>query len=182
MIESTQIEYEIGMARLDDPELDSVSLFELVDFEFNDGCRYEAIKQESDQIHAIDSYMSNQSIPVYYQLYNPPSLPLAVRLPLCERPQVDPNPQTGIRILRATDVHLQVSALSRSPSVSDFVASDQWRLENFVADELLACREGHRYERRDDPSIQNLFYRRNGPISAAVAISLEAPPGVSVLQ
>jgi hypothetical protein len=52
-----------------------------------------------------------------------------------------------------------------------------WRLEDFIAGELLDCREGAISESVSQPSIDALFNRRSGPIAAAIAISVEAPHG-----
>jgi hypothetical protein len=50
-----------------------------------------------------------------------------------------------------------------------------WTLEHFIADLLLGCVEGSIFKDISEQRIQNLFYRRSGPISAAIAISIEAP-------
>ena len=53
-----------------------------------------------------------------------------------------------------------------------------WRLEDFMAAELLGCREGALFESTSQPSIDALFNRRSGPIAAAISITIEAPAGV----
>jgi len=61
-----------------------------------------------------------------------------------------------------------------------FVAAHRagWRLEHFVADLLLPCKEGHVASGETDQVLERLFYRRAGPIAAAIAITVEAPEGV----
>jgi hypothetical protein len=50
-----------------------------------------------------------------------------------------------------------------------------WPLEHFISDLFLGCSEGTPFETISEGRIQTLFYRRSGPISAAIAISIEAP-------
>ncbi len=52
-----------------------------------------------------------------------------------------------------------------------------WTLPEFMADELVACREGYRYEENDN-AIFNVFNRRSGAIAAAIALTLEAPEAI----
>jgi hypothetical protein len=54
-----------------------------------------------------------------------------------------------------------------------------WRLEEFVCDELLACREGDRFNSPGDYKIERLFYRRTGAIAAAISVTIEAPDAVA---
>jgi hypothetical protein len=44
-----------------------------------------------------------------------------------------------------------------------------------MADLLLGCREGFRFTRNDEVPIQSIFYRRSGPIAAAIAVTVEMP-------
>jgi hypothetical protein len=44
-----------------------------------------------------------------------------------------------------------------------------------MADLLLGCREGHRFTDADREPLNALFYRRSGPISATIAITVQVP-------
>jgi hypothetical protein len=48
-----------------------------------------------------------------------------------------------------------------------------WRLERFVADEVLRCRQGTIFDDSSDPNLYGLLYRRSAPISAAIAITID---------
>jgi hypothetical protein len=54
-----------------------------------------------------------------------------------------------------------------------------WRLEEFVADLLLQCKTGYIAEKESDPGLDAVFRRRTGPIAAAIAITLDAPPDLT---
>jgi len=48
-----------------------------------------------------------------------------------------------------------------------------WRLERFVADEVLRCREGQIFQDLADRNLQDLLYGRAAPIAAAIAITID---------
>ena len=49
-----------------------------------------------------------------------------------------------------------------------------------MADLLLGCREGRRFDNTDHGALEALFYRRSGPISATIAITIEVPDDVEL--
>ncbi len=53
--------------------------------------------------------------------------------------------------------------------------SSGWRLEHFVVNLLLECETGYIANSPDDNGLNYVFNRRTGPISAALAITLDAP-------
>ncbi len=73
--EEGKIDYEIGFARLADPEDLGRAIAVEAEFRFNEGCRYGAIIPFSAQVKAIKEYETKSKLPVYYQLYNPWMLP-----------------------------------------------------------------------------------------------------------
>ena len=50
-----------------------------------------------------------------------------------------------------------------------------WHLEHFVVDLLLECEVGHIAESPNDSGLEYIFNRRTGPISAALALTIDAP-------
>jgi hypothetical protein len=91
----------------------------------------------------------------------------------------------GTRIVSAAELYEFLAAKGKtySPSVADTktLMSDPaakpygWRLEHFMADLLLGCRQGRRYTSDDDIPTRALFYRRSEPIAAAIAVTVEMP-------
>jgi hypothetical protein len=53
-----------------------------------------------------------------------------------------------------------------------------WALEHFVADRLVCCHDGHVASDSPVAALEELFFYRSGPISAAVAVTIEVPAGV----
>jgi hypothetical protein len=180
--EETLVDYEIGFARLADPEDRTLSIGFDTEFRFTDESRYGAIRQSSDQVAAIADYEKEVGLKVYYQLYNPWLVPFVQRIPLIGYyAENDGAPDLGVRIVPASLLRTRLGVDSRpSPVLSDLAAIPPlpaygWRLEDFVCDELLACREGDRFGSIGDAPIQQLFNRRSGAIAAAIAITIEVP-------
>ncbi|MEX1252926.1 MAG: hypothetical protein WEE64_01165 [Dehalococcoidia bacterium] len=178
--EETLVDYETGFARLADPEDWSRSIATETMFEFNDECRYGALLAASNQVKAIKQYERKSRLQVYYQLYNPPALPLTRFVP-SEHITIN-EVGIGTRIVAASQVHKTLATLKsgESPSLkllaktAGGVESLGWPLERFVL-EMLECREGSSFAALDDDRIQSMFFRRTGAIAAAIAITIEGP-------
>lgn len=180
-------DYRIGIGRLVDRLDHAVPLTNQRAFGFKETSVYGAISAGSEQVQHIDSYMKTRHIPVYYGLYNPPSIPYSGLYPasskLAKKSFVN---ELGCRILPSVDVHAALAKLTpgksptfqqlrskktRSPSGS--YSQHGWRLEHFVVDEVMRCREGRVYENAQDENLSALLYGRSAPITAAIAITID---------
>ena len=127
---------------------------------------------------------------VYYSFYNPPTMPYRSAVPhqaslSLQREDIP----LGCRVLRAEDAHLALAKLpvGRTPqfaemavldaSTTDEYAPHGWRLETFIADEVLRCREGCLFERSDDARLYGLLNERDYPIASMITISIDLPEG-----
>jgi len=180
--EEDKIDYEIGFARIADPESLRSSVAVQADFLFNEQCRYGALVAGSDQVKAITEYQKRNKIAVYYQFYNPWRIPFTQRIPLSQFKRPTGKLNLGTRIIPSGIVHRVLGACvgGQKPTlaeVKDLCPRHPfgWPLEHFVADLLLGCVEGVAFKDISEERIQNLFHRRSGPIAAAIAISIEAP-------
>jgi hypothetical protein len=180
--EEDRIDYEIGFARLADPESLQQSVAVQAEFQFDEDCRYGALAAKSEQIKAIVDYEKQNKTPVYYQFYNPWRVPFTQRIPLSQFRRPPGELSLGTRIIPARSVHKLLGRYvsGQKPTLGEVRtlcsnAPYGWTLEHFVADLLLGCVEGSIFKDISEQRIQSLFYRRSGPISAAIAISIEAP-------
>jgi hypothetical protein len=182
--EELPVDYGIGFARLADPEDIRVSLGWQSEFSFTKASRYGALLAGSGQLRAINAYQRKHKLAVYYQLYNPWTLPFVQRIPLVKYAKPTGPLALGTRVIPATAVHgaLHDKAKGYKPTLIDFErlcgAGEHrfgWRLEFFIADLLLQCQEGSLFENISEDRIQAMFYRRSGAISAAIAINIELP-------
>jgi len=157
-------------------------------FSFTKDSEYLAINNGSKQQRVLASYEKMSGIPIYYLLYNPVKLPWSATVPTVKFPNM-PSVKVGCRVVRAQTLHSALSdeATGYHPSYADVASLSApfnglhkggWTLEHFVADELLGCNEGQIASGETDHVLEQLFYNRTGPISAAIAVTIETPPGI----
>ncbi len=182
--EEDRIDYDIGFARLADPEDVRVSLAAETEFSFEENSVYGALTAGSEQVKAIDDFQREKKLSVYYQFYNPWRLPFTQSIPLSTYETPKGNLTLGTRVVPAAAVHTIIGNQPKgsTPKVSDFADccgkgehTYGWCLEFFIADLLLQCKEGSLFKALSEDRIESLFYRRSGPIAAAIAISIELP-------
>ena len=90
--------------------------------------------------------------------------------------------------MSAGDVHAAIAYLpdGRTPRFSEVITSESlnvadefgthgWRIETFVADELLRCRQGRLFENAQDTVLSRLLYGRTAPIAAAILVTIDLP-------
>jgi hypothetical protein len=184
-------DYRIGIGRLVDRIEATVPLTKQRAFGFKETSIYGALLAGSEQVQHIDSYMETRGIPVYYGLYNPPHLPFSGQYPAASTARGEPPAnELGCRVLPATSVHQVLAKLApakapmfkqlkrRKPSsVDDPFWPNGWRLEDFVVNEVMRCREGRLFEDRQDANLRRLLYERSAPITAAISITIDFDEG-----
>lgn len=181
-------DYEIGIGRLFDRTDPAVPLFQQRQFSFADKCVYGALTAGSEQTQNIDSYVKARGVPVYYALYNPPKVPSKGLLPRMRSDAAPDENEVGCRVLRREEVHsvLDGVPMGSPPSFEDLASPERvskfdpfsthgWRLETFVADEVMRCKEGRVFDRAQDEILDNLLYGRTAPIAAAVVLTVDLP-------
>lgn len=166
-------------------------------FHFDRTCRYRALQVGDDQWHAIANYEGAYDIPVHYLLYHPTRIPHKQVLPVLVTgaPTRNTRPAVGCRVVPASVLRAATAGHPRNyaPSYGDLASSlapqfgkNQvgWRLESFVSDELLNCREGYiaREPFGNDEGLLRVFAQRGAPISAALRIEISAPDEAELLQ
>lgn len=159
-------------------------------FTFDKTCHYRALQVGDEQWRAIQGYEQNFRIPIHYLLYHPRSIPSSQIVPL-NAPYLPTRakPTVGCRVLRASALQqaLGVRARNYAPSYTDLVGlgidGDRrvgWRLEEFMADHVLSCREGYISDHpTSDEGLDRVFNRRGAPISAAIRVSIDAPENIN---
>jgi hypothetical protein len=55
----------------------------------------------------------------------------------------------------------------------DGLSEHGWRLEHFIADEVMKCNHGRLFTESFDAEMRALLYGRAGPISSAIAITID---------
>lgn len=183
-------DYLIGIGRLVDRTEPLIPLSTQRAFAFTEDCVFGALTAGSEQAARIDQYMQARGLPVYYSLYNPSRMPFSGMVPRLATEPEDTTIETGCRILAASDVHAMLATLpvGKSPSFAELIVSPRpdlgdchsahgYRLETFVADEVLRCRQGRLFEDSQDQDLRSLLYGRTAPIAAAVVVTIDLPDG-----
>jgi hypothetical protein len=188
VVELEWADYGIGIGRLVDRSEDQPPRTQQRAFSFTSDCVYGAMRSGDRQVQSIEKYMQERRITVYYSFYNPPKVPYRGAVPRpASLPLSREDIPLGCRVLKAVDAHRALAHLpvSRTPqfaemavlgssSIDDY-APHGWRLETFIADEVLRCREGRLFERTDDEDLYALLYLREAPIASMIVISIDLP-------
>ena len=184
--ELDEADYVIGIGRLVDRIEPTVPLSNQRAFAFNQNSFYQATYAGHPQVSRIDRYVKSRGIPVYYGLYNPITLPYDGWYPSLDGLGALGINRIGCRVLPARSVHGALRKLpkNQSPSVANLIrrtridrddpmSTHGWRLERFMADQVLRCRQGKASDDVQDPNLRGLLYGRAAPIFAAISITIE---------
>jgi len=151
------------------------------EFVFDRSCVYRSLKARSDQVRIINELNRRFGESVFYMFYNPSTVPVTIRYPLKSKRTVARG-RLGCRVFFSKEVHGVLDTLSKdhSPTLSAIMeggAASNWRLEEWVADHLLICKVGQRFDESMKDEVRTLLERRSGPIGAAIAVSIALPNG-----
>ena len=176
-------DYRIGFGGLLPSPASPKSLALAHTFEFTGSSKYKALKVADEQYKAIESYEHQNELHVHYLLYNPWTLSASYSYPIAGAISLGRAGNGGCRVAPAAAMRASLTAKAPgySPTFKDIPAamkslshrSSGWRLEEFVSDLLLKCKEGNLFESLDQENIYALFNRRSGPIAAAIAVTIE---------
>lgn len=185
VIELDDFDYELGLALVTRENSDEATIFSKVQYEFDQNSAYGAIKSNDRQCQAIQSHFQETNVPVHYMMYNPVVIPWTFAYPISDSAKKIPRRELGTRIVTSSTVHdiLEEIAEGHSPKLIDFQQTSEnmkisnyrygWSLEDFIADEVLRCREGYPYSKQRDAGLRRLFSRKSGPIFCVVEITIE---------
>lgn len=179
--------YEVGIARLLPIQ---VRTTQKRNFTFTNDSRYRAMEIEDHQYSHIRDYERAFNIPVFYLFYNPWRIPYQVTIPVTASRAPRRPCKVGMRVVPASSVfgHFTAADKGAHPSHKD-VASIHgftqapdvagWRFEDFVVDHVLTCRQGYVASQAPeiDAGLRRVLTLREGPIAAAISITIKAPDG-----
>jgi hypothetical protein len=187
--EDIPLDYMIGFGRLFQADEEWGAVTAPRQFTFTEESRYKALVTGLHQYAAIADYETKREIPVYYLLYNPVRIPSTTVLPISPGQEAPLNPcEVGCRVVPAAQLRTVLNGRpdGSTPAYGELCSSLStpfddpshqagWRLEHFVVDLLLECDVGYIASSPDDNGLNYIFNRRTGPISAALAVTLDAP-------
>ncbi len=177
-------DYQIGFGRLLPSEEMTVELAKQTTYQFSPSSKYKSLLAADRQSVAIAEFEATRQVPVHYLFYNPWDVPSNVTTPFSVVPKLIGAGNAGIRVVPAALVAQKLAgkAPTHAPSFSELTGLvgegshlTGWRLDHFVADLVLGCRQGKLIEPEDQTTMRGLFSERSGPISAAIAVTIEGP-------
>jgi hypothetical protein len=185
--ESQPADYRIGFGRLFEGDVRLESVAEPRLFTFTPDSQYKALVVNDGQYKAIKEYEKKKNIPIYYMLYHPWRVPYSIEIPLVEAYTPSGDLEVGCRVIASADLRKIMSGgKQRSPKYRElinFIPSPEtrsadspgWRIEEFIVDLVLNCQAGYVARKQTDEGLFDIFFRRSGPIAAAVSITFDAP-------
>lgn len=157
------------------------------DFRFDARSLYRSLEIANEQYSNIAKYEKRHRIPVHYLLYNPLRVPHEVRFPIVG-PENEGPCEVGCRVVPSKSLRAMVSAehLERPPRFGELAtklpspfnsqeAAGGWRLENYIVDELLACKDGLVDETSQFEHLRHVFSQKTQPIHAALVLTFDMP-------
>jgi hypothetical protein len=177
-------EYQIGFGRLLPSQELTVELAKRTTYRFTPASKYKSLLTADHQSVAIAEFETARQVPVHYLFYNPWDVPSSTTTPLSAVPKLHGAGSGGARVVPAALVAQKLAGKvpSHAPSFAELAGLvgigshlAGWRLDHFVADLVLGCKQGKLIEPNDHATMRGLFSERSGPISAAIAVAIEGP-------
>ncbi len=177
--------YRQGMGRLLVTDEEHLELVERKTIRFFDACRYAALIPRSTQDNAMERFATDHGVKMYYLFYNPVKIPWSIGSPVESQPRIESN-EVGCRII-PKGVLNQFTSDSRRDTAPSYVdvkeaardggmgkdAEAGWRLENFVVDRFIACKEGLIDDTTNYEVLHTLMTAKSSPISSAISITFD---------
>ncbi len=174
-----------GLGRLVVPDEDHLELIEDKLLVFKENSKYKAFKKDNEQQNAMSHFERRWNTKMYYLFYNPADIPHGVKMPMEKKPSIPEN-VIGCRVIPKDQLELALSSkisgytpsykdirdgLPSELSGQDFTAG--WRLENFVSDLMLECKEGLVDNSPNFESLLILMNQKSLPMSCALSITFD---------
>ena len=174
-----------GLGRLLVPDEDHLELIKNKLLVFKENSKYKAFKKESEQQNAMSHFERRWDTKMYYLFYNPAVIPHSVKMPMEENPPIPEN-AIGCRVIPKDQLESALNCkmsgytpsykdlrdgLPTELSGQDFTAG--WRLENFVSDLMVECKEGLVDDSANFESLLILMNQKSLPMSCALSITFD---------
>ena len=176
-----------GLGRLLVTEDEHAELIEPKILAFKQTSKYQAFKKEDEQQQAMESFEKRFGTKMHYMFYNPLAIPHSIKMPLEHYPGMRTN-EIGCRIVPKDALDSALSDKRNGYSTSykdlrdnltgDFSSSNAtggWRLESFVGDLMLDCKEGLIDDTPNFQHMVGLMQQKQRPMSSALSITFDIP-------
>jgi hypothetical protein len=158
-------------------------------FSFENSSAYNSLVVGEGQYSAIEDYENEYDVPVNYLLYNPLQIPFSTAFPIIDMVgMANVDCKVGCRVIPSKVLRqmLDARSIKKPPTYEEvskklsreFTEGDQiggWRLESYINDQLLTCKDGLIDNDKKEGKIHWMFAAKSRPISAAIVITLDMP-------
>lgn len=177
--------YRQGMGRLLVTEAEHLELVKPQLLTYSENSRYKALKIGSEQQEVMRHFSNRFDVKLYYLFYNPCSVPWEIKSPVEEFPEITQN-EVGCRVIPKPELDkaLQIFDKDYSPSFGDIKYQldvmnfddehdSGWRLEHFINDLFIGCKEGLIDDSPNFETLTALLSQKSSPISSALSITFD---------
>ena len=174
-----------GMGRLLVTDEEHQEIVEPKTLKYTDASKYKALKTGSEQEDVMRHFSDKFDVKLYYLFYNPCLIPWEIKSPVEALPKIERN-DVGCRMIPKPELDkaLKLFDKDHSPSlgdikyqlnVMDFTDEHDagWRLEYFINDLLIGCKEGLIDDSPNFETMVNLLRQKSSPISSALSITFD---------
>jgi len=183
--EESQYVRSFGLGRLLVPEETHRELIRKRLLAFKETSKYKAFKKGSEQQKAMGHFEGRWDTEMYYLFYNPKNIPHSVKMPMESVPKLGKN-KVGCRVIPKSALDSALSGRDDGfvPSykfIKESLPSQYagnkacagWRLEYFVTDLMLECKEGLIDDSPNYESLLILMNQKNFPMSCSMSITFD---------
>lgn len=177
--------YRQGMGRLLVTDDEHKEIVEPKTLKYSDSSKYKALKTGSEQEDVMKHFSDRFDVKLYYLFYNPCTIPWEIKSPVEKLPEISAN-EVGCRVVPKPELDnaLKLFDNNHSPSFGDIKYqlnvmdfSDEhdagWRLEYFINDLLIGCKEGLIDDSPNFETMVALLRQKSSPISSALSITFD---------
>ncbi len=176
-----------GMGRLLVTNEEHIELVEPKRLKYGENSRYKALITGSEQEDVMKSFSSRFDVKLYYLFYNPCEIPWEVNSPIEILPEIKEN-KIGCRVIPKPDLDKALKSYDKDykPTYGDIKYqldvlefpkehSAGWRLEYFVNELFIGCKEGLIDDSPNFETLIRLLSQKSSPISSALSITFDQP-------
>jgi hypothetical protein len=176
-----------GMGRLLVTEEEHTEIIKPRLLHFTEASKYNAFQKDNDQQQAMKSFQERFGMKMYYLLYNPLIIPYSIKMPVEVHPKFGKN-KIGCRVIPKDflDEALASYPAKHTPSFGDikYMLSGEflnkqhdagWRLEYFIVDLMMACKEGIIDDSPNFETVLRFLNDKRSPMSSSLSVTIDSP-------
>lgn len=177
--------YRQGMGRLLVTNEEHLEIVNPKTLKYTESSKYKALITGSEQEDVMRHFSDRFDVKLYYLFYNPCTIPWQIKSPVKEMPVIEKN-EIGCRVIPKPqlDSALKLFDKNHSPTFGDIkyqldvMEFDKehdsgWRLEYFINDLLIGCKEGLIDDSPNFETMIALLQQKSSPISSALSITFD---------